>query len=292
MDPRRLRRTLALALLVALVGAAAACGDDAQPVEVGAGSGGDEALDPDEVVVSVELVGAFTTPEWTFQNLPTAVVYGDGTRLAVGPQTMIYPGAAVPPVLRDQLSADDVAALVSAARDAGLDRADVDYGQPPVADAGDTLVTVRIDGETYTHRATALGLVEGDAGVSAQLSDEQRTARQALAGFVSEVVNAGGGTEVEAVEADRYRLWIRPADEVDGTGPTDEDTPGPHSVDWTVDAVTLAAADCLPVEGDAARAVGALMADADQLTRFDADGTTWSVVARPVLPHEPTCPDA
>lgn len=290
MNSSRRGRTLALVLLVALVGTAVACGDDAQPAEVGAGSGGDGGLDPDEVVVSIELVGAFTTPEWTFQNLPTAVVYGDGTRLAVGPQTMIYPGAAVPPVLHDELTADDVEDIVAAARDAGLDAEDVDYGQPPVADAGDTLVTVNIDGRTYVHRATALGLAEGGLGASDQLSDEQLAAREALAGFVSHVTGLAGSAEPEAYAADRYRLWVRPADEVDA-GMEDDDL-GPRRTEWTVDAVSLEASDCTPVEGEAATAVHALMAEADQLTRFDAGGTTWSVVARPVLPHEPTCPEA
>lgn len=290
MNPRR-RRRLALVLLVALAAAAAACGDDAQPVEVGSGSGGDASLQPDDVVVSVEVVGAFTTPEWTFQNLPSVVVYGDGTRLSLGPQTMIYPGAAVPSVLQDQLSDDDVAALIAAARDAGLDRDDVDYGQPPVADAGDTVVTLTLDGETYVHRATALGLVESDAAVSAQLTEAQREARTGLADFVSEVLLAAPAGEVDAYAADRFRLWVRPADEVD-TGAEEDGMPGPRTTDWTVDSIRLEPAECLAVEGDAVVPLAALLAEADSLTRFDDGTTRWAVVARPVLPHEPTCPDA
>ena len=286
------------ALVGALVAATlvTACGDDAQSVDTGApGVGaGDEGSDlgSDDVVVSVEVVGAFTTAEMAFQTLPSVVVYSDGTRLSPGAQIAIYPGPALPAIQQGQLSDDDVATIVDAAREAGLDANDVDYGEPPVADAGDTVVTVTIDGETYTHTATALGLVDEpgvvDLGGSV-LTDEQIANRAALAGFVDEVSSIPAG-EGDLYEADRYRLWVQPAAEVD-TGRVDEDNIEPKTVEWTVDDVVLAASDCLPVEGDAAAEVAALLAGTDSLTRFDDGGTTWAVVARPVLPHEPTCPD-
>jgi hypothetical protein len=227
-----------------------------------------------------------------FQTLPSVVVYGDGTRLSPGAQIAIYPGPALPAVQQDQLSDEDVVTIVDAAREAGLDTNDVDYGEPPVADAGDTVVTVTIDGETYTHTATALGLVDEPGGVDlggSALTDEQMANRAALAGFVDEVSSIAVG-EGELYEADRYRLWVQPAAEVDA-GRVDEDNIEPRTVDWTVDGVTLEASTCIPVEGAAASQLGDLLADADSLTRFDDGDTTWAVVARPVLPHEPICPD-
>lgn len=289
MDRRR--NTLIALLVLGLLAVAAGCGDDAEPVEVGDGASGDGGgVGPDDVVVSVELVGAFTTPENTFQNMPAVVVYGDGTQFTPGAQIAIYPGPALPAVQRAELSQDEVSAIVDAAREAGLDQEGVDYGQPPVADAGDTVVTVTIDGETYEHRATALGLAEGlggDTGAGG-LTDEQLANREALAGFVDRVSTLPDGAEAELYEPERYRLWVRPASEVD-TGPVDEEDIEPRTVEWTVDDVTLEASDCLGVEGDATQAVGDVLADADTLTRFDDGTTTWAVVARPVLPHEPTC---
>jgi hypothetical protein len=291
---RRRKHLITLVVVCALALAAAGCGDDAEPVEVGDGATGDGGeVAPDDVVVSVEVVGAFTTAEMAFQTMPSVVVYGDGTQFTPGAQIAIYPGPALPAVQRAQLSDEEVTAIVDAARDAGLDRQGVDYGQPPVADAGDTVVTVTIDGETYEHRATALGLAEGLGGdlSGSALTDEQLENREALAGFVDQVTMLPDGAEAELYEPDRYRLWVRPASEVD-TGPVDEDNIEPRTVEWSVDGVTLEASDCLPVEGDDADAVGALLADADSLTRFDDGTTSWAVVARPVLPHEPTCPDA
>jgi hypothetical protein len=293
VNRRRMAALLGVALAAALL---AACGDDAQPVETGAPGVGDgdagADLGSDDLVVSVEVVGAFTTAEMSFQMLPSVVVYGDGTRLSPGAQIAIYPGPALPAVQQDQLSEEDVATIVDAAREAGLDTTDVDYGEPPVADAGDTVVTVTIDGETYTHTATALGLVDEPGGVDlggSVLTDDQVANRAALAGFVDMVSSIPVG-EGELYEAERYRLWVQPAAAVD-TGRVDEDNIEPRTVEWTVDDVVLVASDCLPVEGDPAAEVGALLADADTLTRFDDGDTTLAVVARPVLPHEPTCPD-
>jgi hypothetical protein len=278
------RSTAATLLALAMCGSLlAACGDDDQTVEsVVPGEGGDAGVAADEVV------GAFTTAEMSFQTMPSLVVYGDGTRFTPGAQIAIYPGPALPAIQTDQLSEDAVASIVDAAREAGLATDDLDYGQPPVADAGDTVVTVTIDGESYTHTATALGLAEDPTMPG--LTEEQLTNRAALAGFVDEVSSIPVG-ESELYEAERYRLWVRPATEVD-TGPVDEDNIEPRIVEWTVDGVVLAASDCLPVEGDAATEVGALLSDADSLTRFDDGSTTWAVVARPLLPHEPTCPDS
>ena len=285
------RRTARAALLgtFALAALVAGCGDDPSDGTAVGGSGS-----PDDVVVSVEVVGAFTTPEMAFQTLPSTVVYGDGTRITPGAQIEIYPGPALPALQRDQLSDDDVAAIVDAARDAGLDRDDLDYGQPPLADAGDTVVTVTIDGETYVHTATALGFAEGPGAQDPEslgLTDEQAANRAALAEFVDQVSTLTGSASPELIDADRYRLWVRPASEVD-TGSEDDDTIGPRSAEWTVDAVTLEASGCLPVEGGAVAEVTALLAEADALTRFDDGSTMWAVVARPVLAHEPTCPDA
>ena len=293
----------ALAAVVALLGAG--CGDDGgQPVSAGEGPAGDV------VVLLVENVGGFLPAEVSYQMVPTLAVYGDGRVIEPGAQILVYPGPALPALQQREVASEVLDAIEDAARDAGLDRHDVDYGEPPVADAGDTVVTVVIDGETYVHRATALGL---GAGTGSGLTDEQIDARTALETYlalvqpIESLPGADQLSEAELFDADRYRLWVQPAVDVDtgsdvdtddGSGPgaagiaPGPDDPTPTTALWTVDAIELAESTCLGVEGAAATDLAAMLADANQLTRFDDGSQVWSVVARPVLPHEPTCPEA
>lgn len=289
-----IRRTL-MPVLAVLALAVAGCGDDAGDVtDVGAGSGsgddaGGAAADVGEVVLLVELEGAFTTREAALQMLPQTVVYSGGTVIEPGAQILIYPGPALPAVHRSVVDAATVEAIATAARDAGLDAHDVDYGQPPVADAGDTVVSIEVDGEVFVHRATALGL-ESAAVAAGGIDDEQAAARERLSSFLDEarrLVADGVVEEAAPYAADRFRIVVQPGSEV-------EAEPGfePSTLEWDVEGVELTASDCTPVELPGADDLADLLADADALTRFIDGGEEWVVVARPVLPHEVTCPEA
>ncbi|MDZ7678373.1 MAG: hypothetical protein U5K29_07455 [Acidimicrobiales bacterium] len=300
-----------LPVLVAIVAAAgilaAACGDDGTtPVSTG-------SADPDVAILELGHEGGFTTPEVHYTQMPQLVVYADGRVVTSGAQAMVYPAPALPPLFESQLTDDGLVTLRSAIADAGLDIHGVDYGQPPVADAGQTVVQVRVDGETYEHRAEALGMAGpagglggpaegpdegGDGPDELGLTAEQRDARDRLQAFVDGVTNLGGLVgpeelgEETPVDIERFRLWVRPADELDQPMDAPEDEPAPDEVEWTVDGVDLEASECLVVEGDVASRLAELLADADQLTRFTEGDQVFSVVARPVLAHEDTCPPA
>jgi hypothetical protein len=295
------RLALLLVALLALV--AAACGDDGADVESGSGAGGDEAGEGDDgeagggdavPVLLVEVGGGFLPVEVSYQGLPNQVVYADGTVIEPAPQILIYPGPALPALNTYTVTSDALVAIEDAARDAGLDQPDLDYGEPSVADAGTTQVSVTVDGTTYVHTAYALGIEDGMVDVG--ITEEQAANRAALVAFLAEVTNladlAGPDAvgEAEPYVAERYRLWVRTAAEADAGVESDLDPTDP--VAWTVEGVELAAAACIPVEGDAVADVTALLTDADSLTRFESGGEVWAVLARPVLPHEPTCPDA
>ena len=60
---------------------------------------------PTSLVVQVEVSGGFVPVETVFTNLPMVSIYGDGSVITSGPQTMIYPGPVVPNLLVRKLDA-------------------------------------------------------------------------------------------------------------------------------------------------------------------------------------------
>ena len=91
-----LRPALAVAVLVGL----AACGErgaagPATPTTVPA-----EPAAADGLVLRVEYTGGFVSPSATVGRLPLVSVYADGRVISEGPQIDIFPGPALPGVVR------------------------------------------------------------------------------------------------------------------------------------------------------------------------------------------------
>nr|WP_297427867.1 hypothetical protein [uncultured Actinotalea sp.] len=326
-----LGRTVRGAVVGLAVLAMTACGGT-----VDAGSGGGQTddggeedglvrdVEPDAPLLQVRSAGGFVMPGYDFAAVPSLTVYEDGRAITQGPQIMIFPGPLLPNLLVADLTDDDVAAIVEAARDAGLLAEAPDYGQPPVADVPTTYVTITVDGETYVHAANALGMgdgtdagrgedvvgedvVGGDAGDAGDgvgdgaggsdefgqpqeigLTPEQVAARIALTDFLGEVgaiVPTGDG---EPYEITAFAVSGRPAE---GGMPAD---PGLEIqvVPWPLATPALADLEgCVVVDGDDAATLLESLRDANQLTQFEEDGTTYDVWFRPLLPHEAECPD-
>jgi hypothetical protein len=163
--------------------------------------------------------------------------------------------------------------LLALADELGL-LAAIEYSNPTnIADAPDTVVEISANGETYVHRAYALGL---DA--------ETDPARAALAEFVTQATgdwlyadNPELGPEAPYA-TDTF--LIRASEVGDYTGDIE-----PTVVDWPAEApVRLAdAGECAAVP---ATAVGDLFADATQLTFFAEDGITYQLTVKPLLPGD------
>jgi hypothetical protein len=282
-------RSLVLALgltVVALV--VAACGK--QTITTTGGKQLTYATAPNALLVRVEHSGGFVPVEAIFTALPLVSVYGDGTVLTQGPQIAIYPGPALPNLQVRKLDQEGIEALLQAAADAGLTGPAPDYGQPPIADAPDTVVTINVNDQTYRHSANALGdFGGGDLG----LTPAQTRARAALATFVSSVTDLPtlvGGEHITAEEPYDISAWRLQANRVD-TLPTGE--PAPSVKPWPVAGVSLAAiGPCAAVTGEQAAAVTEVMEQANQLTYFTEGGVTYQVLARPLLPDETGCASA
>lgn len=271
------------ALLVGVLSAVvvAACGSDHSTIvadERGPGA--------HDVVFRVEQRGGFVSPESTFGRTPSVAVYGDGTTLVPGAMIEIYPGPAYVPLQRGSITGREIERLVDLADELDLTGASVDAGQPPVADAPDTVVTVRTRaGRLVEHRANALGM---DAGGSGALTSAQQDARRRLQRLVAELESAAGAVGSEEYVPDGYLLRARPAEPAAVPQPGE---PKPRVKPWPVASVDLAAAtDCLAVTGGPADDVRTTMRQADQLTFFTQGGQSYRVVVRPLLPDEDGCP--
>ena len=284
-----------LALAAALALGLVACGD--QTVSTGGSTPGSTAAtadgqitystDPTALLLRIDVSGGFVPVETIFTSLPQMSVYGDGTVITQGPQITIYPGPAVPNLLVRTLDEEGIETLLETALDAALVGPAPDYGQPPIADAPDTVVTINVNRQTYEHRANALGdFGTGDMG----LTKAQADARKALAGFVSSstdlatLVGSDHITVEKPYEITGWRVRATVADSL----PTGE--PAPTVTPWPVVSFALASiGECRAVTGDQASEVTAAMQQANQLTYFAEGGVTYQVLARPLLPDETGC---
>lgn len=298
---RRIHPTRATALIVpaALAFTLAACGDDSEPAAdepidtvvdttvapttpattapptappTTVADGYEHPTGADEVVVSIAYEGGFMTMEATFAQLPSLLVTGDAREFSLGPQIEIYPGPLLPNVQLADVGEAGIQELLALADEHGLLQ-DREYdADTNVADASDTVVTISANGETYVHRAYALGL-GGGPGMTEETGD-----RAELQAFVDAALMTLGTSETEAFEADAYLVRSFPIDDVSGYEIE------PTIVEWTVDGVDLAAAsDCVEIPADQ---VADLFVDANQLTFFEQDGTTYQLAVKPQLPGD------
>ena len=238
--------------------------------------------------------GGFTTRELAFQDPPIVLITDDGRVITGAVTTMMFPGPLVPPHSVRSIEPAGVEAILAAADEAGLlGELDPDElaGDELIADASTaTLEITAPDGTTRRHEAYALGLGAGMGGPAS----ESTPARRALRGFLDALVadpeglaGAGNLGEEKPWVPAAYQLVATPADEVDG-GPSADPDLAPTTVPWPegTGGELAAATSCVEVER---AAIGSLLDDADQLTRFEQGGTSWSLIVRPAYPGR-SCP--
>lgn len=283
------RLALALAVAVVLAGCQSMrTGGTDEPVPDTPGAPTVPA-EQDAPLLQIDVSGGFVMMGYDFATVPALTVYADGRAIAHGPQILIYPGPALPNLLERQLSQADLETLVGAAFEAGLLGEVPDYGQPPIADAPSTFVTITIDGQTYRHVANALDAAGG--GLSAAelgLTDDQLAARNTLAEFVAdaqELVGADG--EPYEITAFGIVAWSIVYD----AETTVEPDPAPEVLRWPLDLPLADAADCTLVEGADAATLLDTLTRANQITQFEQGGAIYEVHVRPLLPHETGCAD-
>lgn len=283
-------RLAAAAVLGALALATAACGEDSTVVGTSPTTlvpGGGNGDDP---VIQVVIAGGFVPVEVAVTTVPTVTVLADGTVLTLAPVLAIFPGPAITPVQSTSVSTDQVDELVELAESLGLDDDDLNFGQPPVADAPDTTVTIAFASGTVTHSANALGLgdlagPEGNPGsATAGVSAQEQENRRNLQAFLDALHALPPGEEIHRPSVVAvYDLGPYRADA--------ELTQNP--VDWPLDQVPPASdgvpGECLAVNGNDVEVLLAALETANSLTPWVVDADQRSLAFRPVLPGQPAC---
>ena len=268
---------------VVTVMAAAACGSEkvdvadqpSQPISYPTGA--------DEPVVRLTTGGGLVPEGADFRTPPDLLVTGDGTVFRPGAQIEIYPPPLLPPITTAALDPAGVEAVLSAAKTAGLLAAPPSYAPGPgaaqVADAPATTLEIHANGQTYTHRAEALGF---------QASGEESTPqRGALDRFVTllkdlPTMAAGHLGPEEVYTPERFGVIARPATPEELAPTSDGITP--EVVAWPEAAPPLAGmTQCTEVP---AAAVGDTFAKANTLTHFSQADATYAVFVRVLLPGE------
>ena len=179
-----LRSIAPLLALTVLVSACADTGPD-DPADT---SGADiaHATAPDALLLRWGYEGGFTPPEYQLTNLPSFSLYGDGTVVRPGAQIEIYPGPALPALETIRLDEAGVQTILESAFAADLDtvRDLTDLGSVGVADAPETVITLRAGDVDRTVRVYALGELGGQPP---GMPDDEYAARQALLELVNDL---------------------------------------------------------------------------------------------------------
>ena len=244
----------------------------------------------DALVLRVASAGGFVPPNALAGRLPETSVYADGRVIFNGPVALIYPGPALPNLQWGTISPTTLRQLLDKAVAAGV-RPGVDFGQPGVADAPTTEVTVVTAAGEQTVGAIALREARPD---DPQLTKAQHRARTKLRTFVDELGDLT--TKLMSGEPRPYKPEVLAAIVQPYTEPGDE--PGrPVAVEWPGPALPgeplspHLELSCVAATGVQRDAVLAKAADATATTPWVHANKSWSVLLRPLLPDETGCAD-
>jgi hypothetical protein len=244
------------------------------------------------LVLKVATEGGFINPSANLAALPVVAVYADGRIMTPGPTDAIYPGALLPPVAVRDVGPVGAAAIVTAVKDAGLDKAAA-AGPGIPGDSGTDLFTVVIDGVTTTSRYAGGGQ-PGNPGGPVASGDAARAAAFALLDRLLDPAETWGAPAAQAstYAPTAFRIFVAPG------APSAEPTVSQSPAAWPL-ATPLAGfgIPAVPDRGIAGLRQGAVLgADAallapvleraTTLTAFTSGGAAYTLYVRPLLPDE------
>jgi hypothetical protein len=280
-------RALALPFLGVLLVAASACAKAPTP-STPARPGGAQDL-----VLRVDTEGGFISPAILVGRVPSFSLFADGTVITTGPQPDIYPGSALPSLLRASIDTAGVRAIVDAAKKARLttDRSLTDLASTGIADAATTVFTFVTDGTPHTVRVYALA----ESGARPpSMSPSEYAARQALAAFEAKLTDLrgwlphGSVSPTEPYRPTGSRVYVAPYRPDPSL--TEPALRWPLATPLASFGTAASGYRCGPVTGeDWAARLGPAAARATQITPWTSGGARYGLIFRPLLPDEHGC---
>lgn len=305
------------AVLILLAACAApGGGSPATSPPAGSDGGGDNGGTGDiehptgsEPILIIDSTGGFIPVQFMATRLPVFVLLGDGRVIVQGAQTLEFPGPALPALIERTLTEEGIQEVLRGVEDTNLFTADLELNgaQGVVADASNSVFILNAGGREVTVSVYGLGALlpdmEPPPGMTSGEIEAHRILGQLNDGLMTlDTWLPATAWETEGwqpYEPDALRLYVRnvTGESVDGGDqaeqvrewPTDDD-PAAFGVE---EAFFGDGTRCGVVDGE----LGALwleeMNAANQMTLWTDDGERrFSVMARPVLPHEnPACPE-
>ncbi|HEY6567378.1 MAG TPA: hypothetical protein VI341_07655, partial [Actinomycetota bacterium] len=214
--------------------------------------------------------------------------------ISPGPQIEIYPAPALASVQQQTITEDGVQAILQAALDAGLDEANdmTDMGSVGIADAPDTVFTIRADDLDRTIRVYALSDLGPDRPQG--MDRDEFEARQMLSELVTDLSDLGSWLPAGSIDGDQSAYEPSAARVYVGEYRESEDLPQP-AITWPLAEPlgSFGSADssygygCTVLAGpDWIDTVMPLAEEANQLSPWRSEGTRYSLVFRQLLPDE------
>ncbi|MGH9246344.1 MAG: hypothetical protein ACRD29_18930 [Acidimicrobiales bacterium] len=235
----------------------------------------------DAIVAQFSTGGGIAGPCCPFWDVPEMTAYGDGRVVFVEGTVGQVPG-----MREARISRSDLADLLADAQAAGLLTPEGPDTGAPCCDLGYTRLIL---GEgTTTHELSIMGL--GFEHVDDDLSDEQRRTRQAVTDLRARLRSiAEDSDRVGGYAPEELAVLVLPGSRAPGVEPTP--WPLDHSL---ADGGNPAGHEgrCLHVTNLDTGAARAVLAAARQATSatWSSAGQEWTVLIRPLLPHEHACP--
>jgi len=279
-----------------------ATGPSATPAETGPIS---HATGPTDLVLQATSGGGLLPQSMRFAEMPNVSIYGDGRVVMLGSHGGGPADPLLPELTETRLTADGMARILQAAREAGILGPDRHYELPDVYDLWTVWFTATTDGKPHRVSAYALGF-EDEARLAAPGEMEARKKLDALYGQLVDLrawLPAGAVGADSAYKPVETRVLVTPL--LDWSTAVGDATPAPMKprADQEVRAWPLVdppeafgaavgahgeAWYCALLGPDEVTALGLGTATKD--TRWRAGESLYQVVARPLLPDESGCP--
>ena len=280
--------------------------------ESGGGNGNDGQIEHpqgSEAVLAITWAGGMLHESMTVTQVPPLVITGDGRVIMQGMQTLEFPGPALPALVERRLTEDGVQQVLRGLEQTNLFTGDLELRgmMGMVADANDTIFTVRAAGLESVVTVYAIGMLFPDMEPPPGMSADEVEAYQVLSALHDRLMTLDTWLPAEAWATDTwvpyqpeaFRLYVR-----DVTGQPVEGGEGPGQVrEWPTEDDPPAFGEevvgfgdgtrCGVVEGDIGTAWLAELTEAKQNTLWsDGGDRRYSIGVRPLLPHEArVCPE-